>query len=472
MDDASRRVGERLRLQSAESMKVARSVAAGKSTLRRWLNDWWMWDAQTGWRMLCHERVRDMLWLELEEAMVPSPKDHAVLERYAPDRWKVEGVARALEAVCRLDLPDGAPAWIGHGPCPPALQGGDVATFRGAAVNARTGEVVEVGPEWFDPATLTVRWEPDAACPRWEAAVREWSCGDPAWEELLARWMGYCLMGSRRYSRWMLMYGKIRAGKGTIASTLRKLLGRDAYLSSSLEDMAGGFGLDGVERSRVICVGEVSELDGRDGEKVCRVIKNVVGRDPLTVDAKFMRQQRNVVVNATVMLQSNEIPRLPNKGRGLSGKMLVLPFENSFEGRESLDLDRELSAELPGIAAWCMRGAMRLEASQAKDRWPQTDGGRKAMRLYHLQNNPFDAFLEARFVPNEGGFVDNDRIRQEWDDWRSKNKVLMRVSANMLPIKLVQGSSWNLRQQRLPESQGHARGVAGMSLRRVAEDDH
>jgi hypothetical protein len=42
----------------------------------------------------------------------------------------------------------------------------------------------------------------------------------------------------------------------------------------------------------------------------------------------------------------------------------------------------------------------------------------------------------------------------------------------MLPMKIAQGSSWDLRQVRLAESQGHERGIAGMSLRKEYDDEH
>ena len=300
-------------------------------------------------------------------------------------------------------------------------------------------------------------------------------CADPElrtlWAELLARWMGYCLLGTRRYARWMLMYGKIRGGKGTISSVIRKLIGRAAFMSSSLEDLAGEFGMDGLERSKVLSINEVNEVDSKAGERVCRVLKNIVGQDPMTVNVKHQRQQRNVIVNAAPMLQSNEIPVLPNKGRGLSGKMLVLPFEVSFEGKEDLCLEDRLEAELQGIAMWAAWGARRLLASEMDKRWPVPAAAQDAVRLYHLQNNPFDSFLHARFVQRKDGFVANEVVKDQWEDWLESNRVRLHVPANMLFVRICQESSWGLRQMRMSESQGHQRGICGLSLRRNQEDE-
>ena len=53
-----------------------------------------------------------------------------------------------------------------------------------------------------------------------------------------------------------------------------------------------------MELSKVLSISEVSEIDSKSGERVCRILKNIVGRDPMTVNVKYRRQLRNVVVNA------------------------------------------------------------------------------------------------------------------------------------------------------------------------------
>jgi P4 family phage/plasmid primase-like protien len=459
-------------LNSVEPTKVARRVMQEKfrdSGVYRWRNDWWVWREQR-WAVLDDERLKDLIWVCLEDAVWEKPTRNGVaLERYSPDKQKIDGVARALEALVRIDA-EVVPCWIGKplGDFSPHT----TIAFADMLFNAETGKTMQRPKNWFDPAVLPVNFSEEFACPRWEQAVKEWGDGDPVWAELLSRWMGYCLLGTRRYARWMLMYGKIRGGKGTITTIMRKLIGRAAFMSSSLEDLSGEFGMDGLERSKVLAINEVNEVDSKAGERVCRVLKNIVGQDPLTVNVKHQRQQRNVIVNAAPMLQSNEIPVLPNKGRGLSGKMLVLPFEVSFEGKEDLYLEDKLEAEMQGIAMWAARGAQRLLGSEINERWPIPAAAQDAVRLYHLQNNPFDSFLHARFVQRKDGFVANEVLREQWDDWLESNRIRLHVPANMLFVRICQESSWGLRQTRLPESQGHERGIVGLSLSRTQHDEH
>jgi phage/plasmid-associated DNA primase len=155
-----------------------------------------------------------------------------------------------------------------------------------------------------------------------------------------------------------------------------------------------------------------------------------------------------------------------------SGKMLVLPFDVSFEGREDLALEDKLEEELQGIAMWAVRGAQRLLSAPVSDRWPAPAASADAVRLYHLQNNPFDSFLSARFIARKDGFVANEVIRAQWDDWVESNRIRIHVPNNMLFVRICQESSWGLRQTRLPESQGHDRGIHGVSLRKEHADEH
>lgn len=459
-------------LESIEPVKVAKRVIRecfGDGGIYRWRNDWWIWE-RNRWTVMDDERLKDIVYVALEDAVFERPtRQGIVIERYGPDRSKVDGVVRGLEALVRIEA-ECVPVWLGKRNA--EFPESETVAFLDKLVNMRTMQTMDRPREWFDPAILPVEWDSEAKCSRWERAVSEWGESDPAWAELLGRWMGYCLLGSRRYARWLLMYGKIRGGKGTITGVMRKMIGRAAFMSSSLEDLSNEFGMDGLERSKVLAVTEVNEVDSKAGERVCRVLKNIVGQDPMTINVKHQRQQRNVIVNAAPMLQSNEIPVLPNKGRGLSGKMLVLPFEVSFEGKEDLGLEDDLEAEMQGIAVWAVRAGNRLLNSESSARWPVPAASAEAVRLYHLQNNPFDSFLEARFIRRKDGFVANEVLKGQWEDWIDANKIRIHVPNNMLYVRICQESSWGLRQVRTSENQGHERGIVGLSLRREYADEH
>lgn len=459
-------------MASTEHYLVGRRVLQGlfggegdRSGLRRWRQGWWLWENER-WVSLDEEILGEMVRLFLRGAKCPGGEQGFV--SYKVDSRKVTEVLKELSASQRVEVEE-MPAWVGT--IPEGFSRGATVGFKDVCVDARTMQAVPRGKEWFDAGVLPVVWNPEAKCERWERCVAEWGEGDPEWGELLARWMGYCLMGSRREAKWLLLQGKIRGGKGTICRVIQRLVGKDAYMSVSLEDLASEHGLWGLEKAKVLSVTEVSDLGRREGEAACRVLKNVVGRDPITINGKWEKLQRNVVVGAAPMMSSNQIPQLPNKSRGLSGKMLVLPFGVSFEGKEDLGLEDELDRELEGIAAWALRGAHRLETREGGVRWPEPRAAKRVVEDYVSVNNPVDSFLKACFVQRPDGFVSKEVVRSRWREWVEMMGVRMHIPKNELIRKVLEGSTWDLKVGRLSHQQGGDRGIRGMVPRMVIEDD-
>jgi putative DNA primase/helicase len=283
------------------------------------------------WVLRDREWLRDACWNMLEDLYVNKIVNGIpVAVRYGVDQTKIGNVLEALCAKTRLPHVT-VPCWLE----PSDMDASRCITFEDSVVEV--SDVVNVTPRdetWFSTSVIPCNYDPESECPTWMNCIQQWSGGDPEWIELLQRWFGYCLMPHNDYARWFLMYGKVRSGKGTIAKILESLLGLDSYFGVSLYSLSNRFGLDGLQASRVMCVHEVSELDSKEGERCVQVLKTVLGQDRIDIDRKGLPMVRNVVIPAKAMMQTNEMPRLPNKGQGLSSKMLVLPFDVSFHGKE------------------------------------------------------------------------------------------------------------------------------------------
>ena len=191
-----------------------------------------------------------------------------------------------------------------------------------------------------------------------------------------------------------------------------------------------------------------------------------MGGDPLPVNRKFVRQEQNVICKAVPIMLSNQVPEMHNTGRGVSDKLVILPFEHSYLGREQFDLDEELASELPGIAVWALKGAMSLlREPNPKDKWPGVAGAEDRVRQYLLTNNPFDAFLEEFFVPEAGNFVRNEYVRECWERWCREANIKSSIHHSMLAPKLVNESSWDLKKGR--SGPDRDRGIFGLGIRRA-----
>ena len=449
-----------------QPIKLARTILAdtfrapdGGQGLIEYQGSFFQWYGNR-WRLRSKEWLRKRCWRWMEDKEIPVGE--GVVDSLSPTTSKVDVLVDALSAITTMEQKH-TPAWIRRTKkvMPPTDW---TIAFEDKLICCESGEVSDRTSNWFDPVVIPCNWVTDAECPRWDQCLQEWSGGDDVWIDLLQRWMGYCLLPHRRFGKWLLMHGKVRAGKGTIAHIVQYMIGDESYLNVSLDDLAEGFGLAGMEYARVLNIPEFSELHTKDGQRAARVIKNIVGNDPITINEKYKPLLRNVRVLAAPMMQSNEIPRLHNRARGLSSKMLMLPFDKTFEGHEQFNLLDVLKEEIEGIACWCVQGAINLTGDE---QWPLPDRSAEDILDFHLQNNPFDYFLEARFKKSVKGRVTNDVVRAQWYDWVKRNNIKEHISKNMIPVKVRQESSWDIGRQKVSGT----RFLTGLSLRKERSDE-
>lgn len=316
--------------------------------------------------------------------------------------------------------------------------------FRDRVVEVGTGKWVPRDDNWFDGEVLSVDWDEEATCPVWDRCLDEWSGGDPEWKELMSRMMGYAMVGSREFQRWFLLWGKTRSGKGTSQWVLSRLLGEGGVHSVNVRQLGSQYGLWGAETAKVISVAEFAELDTREGHDAAAVIKNAVGQDAVRVDRKYLGPVR-VVLPGVVIVQSNEVPNLPNKGQGLSDKMCVIPFMGTWLNKEDVGLKEKLAAELGGIAMWAFRGAERLFREKEPGlRWPMPKASREHAAAIRETLNPMEAFLEARFTKAPGGFVTSRRAQELWLGWCEETGLPGR-HGGPLGRRMVEEGGWALK---------------------------
>lgn len=451
-------------------MSLARDIVRGcfAGALVEYRGVLWHWE---GRRWV----ERDDVWLldrtrehfENAYVVVENPAaDEEPVERFCPPGWLVREVSSCIETVCRQDAYRETPFSLNGSVA--AVPRETVSFSGGQLLSITEGEVTvreRVGRAWFDLVTVPCDYSETAGCPLWLDALHQWSGDDPVWIDLMQTIFGYCLLPHRDYQRWFLFYGLPRSGKGTILRVLAALLGGGGGVwHTTMPELAGTFGLDGLQTARVMVINEVHEVGKLDGHRVGGILKSVVGGDPLQVNVKRIRQLRNVNCCAVPILQSNEIPTLPNKGAGLSSKMILVPFGVSFLDREDELLSRRLIEELPGVAAWAVQGARRLSASTPANRWPKPQSAVIALEEYREENNPWDSFLEACFLKDKDGWVSMGILWDQYCRWRERTSDAPVAAHRTLARLVLSNTSWLLSKVRYG-AEG-TKGVRGLRLGR------
>lgn len=494
------------RVSTKAPRKLARAVlpffAAEGGVQGLWLykGDYYEWYGGEKGRWVKREPrwLHGRLYELLEGFSVVSMSDDGKHEKVVdlePTRGMVESVEHALSGL--VDWPyESAPRWVGWKEGAKMEERPDplhCVAFRDVVVDVKetarrwkeTGgqylwATYERGPEWFGMTVMPFDFDPEATCETWDRCMKEWSGGDEVWVELRERFYGYVIMPTTKYARWLLEHGQPRAGKGAGTMLLREMMGEPGFFGCTMRQLSGSFGLDGLVDSQAMVIGEASHMDKGRGNEVATLLKSILGRDSVNVDVKYQRARREIV-DTVPIVQSNQMPKLPNDARGLSAKMVALGFDHSFVGKEDFGLDEKLKAEVKGVARRWMEAAVRLEAeTDPQKKFVMPASSMAVIHKFESHANPVDSFLEAVFERSPGRATSGERVRRLRGKWEKETGQFVetkrgtRASDQSLLYAIESQTTWpgvERGRKTLPGDQGRIRVLWGVVPKPSKDDD-
>jgi putative DNA primase/helicase len=227
---------------------------------------------------------------------------------------------------------------------------------------------------------------------------------------------GYVISGRTDLHKILLLVGPTRAGKGVIARTLGKLIGRDHVVGPTLSSLNGDFGLAPLLGKSLAVISD-ARLAGRGAHVVVERLLSISGEDTLTVNIKYQEQWTGKLP-CRLMVSSNELPQLGDASAAIAGRFVPLLLHQSWLGREDLDLERELERELPGILNWALDGLERLTEQRRFTRLSSTDDTLRALQdLASL----VQAFVRGQCIVGPQHPVRVDTLYGAWCGWTELN---------------------------------------------------
>lgn len=229
-------------------------------------------------------------------------------------------------------------------------------------LDVHTGQLEPHNPQFFTTGILPYSYEPAATAPQWMQFLNSTLEHDAERIALLQEWMGYLLVGSRQHHKLMLLVGASRSGKGTIGHVISELVGPTSFMGLSLSKFIQDAAMESAIDKKVLFVGDAREVTGPDRERVTEAVLNITAGDPMTITRKW-KSSWNGVLPGKITIAANRIPSFYDDSGALAGRVLLLPFNKSFLGREDPTLLQRLLGELPGICNWAIEGLQRLRAT-------------------------------------------------------------------------------------------------------------
>jgi putative DNA primase/helicase len=234
--------------------------------------------------------------------------------------------------------------------------------FGNGILDLTTGQLGPHDASHFTTNMLPYEYQPTAQAANWMVFLNDIFQYDQERIALLQEWFGYIMSNSYDHHKIMLLLGAPRSGKGTIGRIMEQIVGPANYTGASLHAFTSDPFINSLRTKAVAFSGDTERRVARHQiDVVIERLKKISGNDAVTFSRKF-KDTLSQALPTRIVLAGNHVPALFDDSGALSGRLLVLPFDVCYAGREDLGLQRRLMQELSGIAAWALEGLRRLSA--------------------------------------------------------------------------------------------------------------
>lgn len=407
----------------ARIYRDGRCYHAGSLKLRHWRGTWWRWDG-AAYRIAMEPEIRAEL-ANCTKAEFDRINIDAILNHRGPKEpptahkvtsGLVGNVTLALTGYTLVPASVEQPSWL---EVDPPFQADQVLAARNTLVHLPSlaegrPHTIAPTPAFFASHALDYDFDPAAPEPEtWHAFLKQVWPDDPETIKTLQEWMGYLLTPDTSQQKILSMIGPPRSGKGTIARVTKAMIGAANVAAPTLSSLAMPFGLAPLIGKSVAIVGD-AQLSGRtDSAAVVERLLGISGEDDQTIDRKHL-DSVTMKLPTRFMLSANEIPKLKNSSGALVGRMILLRFKESFQGREDSKLTGKLLKELPGILLWAIAGWQRL---RERGHFVQPPAGEELVREMGDLSSPIGAFVRECCDVGNGREADVEDVFKCWKLW-------------------------------------------------------
>ena len=213
-------------------------------------------------------------------------------------------------------------------------------------------------PAYFFTSVISVPWQPDAACPRFDAFICDVAGGNPKLIHRFWQAIGYILVPDNHAKRFIYLWGAGDSGKSVLGGLLESFFPETLTSGISIFQLGDRFSLSNLVDKRI----NVSmDLPNRClNEQAMGTIKMITGGDSILVEEKY-KAPYTTHVNCKLIFSSNFPLRLAASDQAFLDRCLELPFCYSVpKGRQNPHLLEALKAERPGILVKAINAYLHL----------------------------------------------------------------------------------------------------------------
>jgi P4 family phage/plasmid primase-like protien len=371
----------------------------------------WTWDHQG-------TRINELVVATLRhlENLVPAGLDITRTKKFARTRRScarqmlnsggLNGIIKLASRRAELNCPDAVidaePYFVGTPNGVLDLHSGEVTPFDRSHVITRR---------------LPVAYYPEATCERWTRFLSETLGEGQSVHDYFQELLGYTLSGETREQKMWLFVGNGANGKSTLLRMMLNVLGGD-YAQQTPDAVLFGRTSSGGASSELVRLkgyrcAALAETDYGQAISEGRV-KTLVAGDTIAARGLYQEYQE-FTPQAKYFLATNHLPPVWGSDKGIWRRLVVVPFDHEFEVGSDPTLMSDLTAELPGILAWAVKGAIRWYQNGHLPTLPTS--WQDATSRYRAEQDTVTAFLDECAVMESSASVGATELLKAFTVW-------------------------------------------------------
>jgi putative DNA primase/helicase len=266
---------------------------------------------------------------------------------------------------------------------------------------------------------LPIAYVPGATCDKFVSFLRE--VADESDIPTIQEFMGYCLYGSCKFEKAMMLIGSGANGKGVLLYVIEHMLGEDNRETNSLQQIEDG------QYAAASLFGKMLNVNNdlsRDALKRADTIKQLITGDGVKV--RNIYERGFVLKNrAKFMFSTNNPPKFYDMTDGFMRRWIFLNFNHIFDatnGKCNPNLRQELTTqeELSGVFNWSIEGLQRLLANGRFSDNRSTEENRK---YYTRISDPLAAFIEDCVVQDDDRSIPFETMHELYRAYCMEHKI-------------------------------------------------
>jgi putative DNA primase/helicase len=293
---------------------------------------------------------------------------------------------------------------------------------QNGTLDLRTGELRPHDPAGMLSKVVPVAYDPAASCPTWLAFLDRIFAGNQTLVAYVQRAVGAALVGLVQEQCFHILVGSGANGKTTFLETVRRTFGDYAKHAASVTFLTSRTpnsirtDLVRLRGARFVTASETSQGGTLDEATV----KALTGGDTVTARGLY-REEEEFTPACHLFIATNHKPRIRGTDHAIWRRVRLIPFDVTIPSKEQdLALGDKLRAELPGIFAWSVEGALAVQATAGRlDPPPEV---LQAIEEYRLESDLVGQFLADHCVTEPHASVGAQELYEAFTTWWHEEK--------------------------------------------------